>query len=292
MTPSASEISGFIDELDAAVTAHLDWARNVLRCVVLHEPPGEDVFAPLAHTLCRFSRWFEPNKTHFAELSPQKTATLEAAHKAMHDAIRVICSAALAGQPGSRTEVAAFEQAQTELIELLAQFKTLFLSNVAQYDSLTGLRLRAGIESVFLQLQKTCRRNGSHLYVAMIDVDHFKHINDSYGHPVGDSALRHLADTLKGAARPDEPLIRWGGEEFLLLIHCPSREAAANAAERIVQLVRSNPVPRLPDDPIVMTITMGLSKASHDETLSSAIVRADQALYAGKAAGRDRYVLA
>lgn len=141
MPPSASAIAGFIDELDAAVKAHMDWARNVLRCVVLHESPGEDVFAPLAHTLCRFSRWFAPNKTHFDELSPQKTATLEAVHKTMHDAIRAICTATLAGQPGSRDDVETFEQAQTELIELLAQFKTLLLSNVAQYDTLTGLRL-------------------------------------------------------------------------------------------------------------------------------------------------------
>lgn len=292
MADGSFQIVEFIEQLDSAVKAHMDWARHVLRCSVLHESPGEDVLAPLAHTLCGFSRWFAANKTRFDDLSPQKTAKLESVHQSMHDAIRSICTAILAGQPGSRSDVERFEQAQGELIELMAQFKTLFLVNAARYDTLTGLRLRAGIESEFVQIQKVCRRNSVQLYAAIIDVDHFKQINDHYGHSVGDVALRHLADTLKGVVRPDEPLIRWGGEEFLLLIQCPAREAAETVADRIVQLVRNTPVPRLQGAPIVMTVTVGLSRVAHNETMGSAVERADRALYAGKAAGRDRYVMA
>lgn len=292
MTESSFEIADFIEQLDASVRAHMDWARHVLRCSVLHESPGEDVLASLAHTLCRFSHWFGANKVHFECINSQKTARLELVHKTMHDAIRSICTAILAGQPGSRNDVEAFEQSQGELIELMAQFKTLFLVNAARYDTLTGLRLRAGIESEFVQIQKVCRRNSVQLYAAIIDVDHFKQINDHYGHPVGDIALRHLADTLKCIVRPDEPLIRWGGEEFLLLIQCPAREAAAIAAGRIVQLVRNTPVLRKQDESIAMTVTVGLSRVAHGESMDSAVERADRALYAGKEAGRDRYVIA
>ena len=292
MTNSSYATADFIAGLDAAVKAHMDWARQVLRYVVLRESPGEDVLAPLAHTLCQFNRWFQANRVCFDELSPAKTVRLEAVHKGMHDAVRAICTEMLAGQPGPRHYVELFEQSQSELIELMAQFKTLFLTNAAQYDALTGLRLRAGIETEFVQIQKICLRNKVQLYAAMIDVDHFKSINDRYGHPVGDSALRHLADTLKRIVRPNEPLIRWGGEEFLLLLQCPGHEAAASAAERIVQLVRSSPVPRQQDDPIVMTVTLGLAKVDSDESLDSAIERADRALYAGKEAGRDRYAIA
>lgn len=292
MADGPFQIVEFIEQLDSSVKAHMDWARHVLRCSVLHESPGEDVLAPLAHTLCDFSRWFALNRTRFYGLSPQKAAQLEVVHKGMHDAVRCICTAILAGQPGSRSDVESFEQAQGELIELMAQFKTLFLINAARYDTLTGLRLRGGIESEFVQIQKVCRRNNLQLYVVIIDVDHFKQINDRYGHSVGDVALRHLADTLKGIVRPDEPLIRWGGEEFLLLIQCPAREAAQSVAERIVQRVRNPPVIRQQSAPLIMTVTVGLSRVAHNETMSSAVERADQALYAGKAAGRDRYVMA
>ena len=131
MTEASFEIVDFIEQLDASVKAHMDWARHVLRCTVLHESPGEEVLAPLAHTLCRFSRWFGANKAHFDGLSPEKTAKLEVVHKTMHDAIRAICTTILAGQPGSRSDVEAFEQSQGELIELMA-LKTLFLTNAAR----------------------------------------------------------------------------------------------------------------------------------------------------------------
>lgn len=268
------------------------WIRRVLRCAVLHESPGEDVLAPMSHTLCRFGSWFMANKAQFAELNPQNTRRLEAVHQTMHDVIRSICTDMLAGRMGQRTDLESFEQSQNELIDLMAQFKTLFLINAAQHDPLTGLRLRGGIENEFIQVQKICRRNNTQMYVGIIDVDHFKRVNDAYGHPVGDMVLRHLADTLKSTVRPNEPLFRWGGEEFLLLIQCQTREAATTAAKRIVQSVRSAPAPIQQGDPLALTVTMGLAQVRGDETMASAIKRADRALYAGKEAGRDRYVIA
>lgn len=210
----------------------------------------------------------------------------------MHDAIRSICTDVLAGRPGQGADLDAFEQAQSELIALPAEFKTHFLAHVARHDPLTGLPLRYGLEEEFTQVQKICRRNKTRLYVGMIDADHFKRINDGYGHPVGDIALRHLADTLKRIIRPNEPLFRFGGEEFLLPMQCPTHEAAAAGAQRIVQTVRGAPVPLAQGEPLVLTIAMGLARVADDEAMAGAVERADKALYAGKQAGRDRYVIA
>lgn len=284
--------ASFIADLDAAVEAHMDWTRRVLRCAVLHELPDADVLAPSAHTLCHFGRWFVSNRARFEECDAQNTRRLEAVHQSMHDAIRSICTDVHAGRPGQRADLDRFEETQSELIGLLADFKTVLLSVAVRHDPLTGLLLRHDIESEFTQIQKSCKRNNTLLYAVMIDVDHFKRINDSYGHPVGDTALRHLADTLKRCVRPDEPLYRFGGEEFLLLMQCHSPEAAAAPMQRIIHAVRNAPVPIPQGDSLAMTVTMGLARAGEHEALTSVVERADRALYKGKSAGRDCYVFA
>ena len=286
------ETADFISALDAAVEAHMDWSRRVLRCAVLRTSPGEDVVAPLAHTLCSFGAWFGSNRKHFQKLDAPGTRRLDAVHQTMHDAIRSICIDVMAGRPGQSADLDAFERTQSELINRLAEFKTRFLASAARHDPLTGLPLRYGIEDEFTQVQKNCRRQKTQLYVGMIDADHFKRINDSYGHSVGDVALCHLADTLRRIVRPNEPLFRFGGEEFLLLMQCRTREAATIAAQRIVQTVRSAPLPMVKGDALNLTITMGLARAGNDEAMADAVERADKALYAGKEAGRDCYVIA
>lgn len=291
-----SSLSGktrhFIIELDAAVEAHMDWSRRVMRCAVLRISPGEDVLANEAHMLCRFGHWFASQRSDFDKLDAQKAQQVEVVHQAMHDAIRAICANILAGQPGAASDLDIFEESQSELTGLMACFKTQFLAAAVCNDPLTGLPLRYGIEDEFVQAQKAVRREHTQLYVAMIDVDHFKRINDQYGHSVGDSALRHLTDSLTSVLRPNEPLFRFGGEEFLMLMQCPSREAATIAAKRIVDQVRNSPmVLEEAAQPITMTITLGLTRVQPDETLDDVVARADRALYAGKHSGRDRYVI-
>lgn len=268
------------------------WTRRILRCVALRTPPGMDVLDPQAHLHCRFGMWAESQRSEFEALDAMATRRLEVSHQAMHDAIRSICSNALAGHTIQSTDLDAFEQSQSELISLTARFKTLILSNAMQYDPLTGLPMRYGIERDFALNYKDSRRNQSLLYVVVIDVDHFKHINDSYGHPVGDLVLRQLANTMKSNLRGNEPLYRYGGEEFLWLMQCKTVEEASQSALRLLTSIRTSSI-SIPDAPsIKMTATLGLAQVAEDENLSSVIKRADAALYEGKHAGRDRFVIA
>jgi diguanylate cyclase len=292
MPDLSAETDSFIAELDAAVEAHMNWTRRILRCAVLHTSPGEDVLAPLAHTLCRFGSWFRSNQAELEALDAQATQRVETVHQIMHDAIRSICSNILAGQLGEQADLETFEQSQFELLNLLARFKTLIISSAVRHDPLTGLPLRYGIEHDFTLYQKDAKRNRNLLYVTMIDVDHFKHINDRYGHLVGDLVLRHLADTLKHNLRSNEPLYRFGGEEFLWLMQCKSAGEAVQSAQRLVTTIRTTPVPIPGGQPITLTVTLGVAQVGEEEELSSAIKRSDVALYEGKEAGRDRYVIA
>ena len=195
-------------------------------------------------------------------------------------------------QPGREADLEAFEQSQSELLGLLARFKTLILSTAVRRDPLTQLPLRYGIEHDFALYQKEARRNRTLLYVVIIDVDHFKPINDTYGHPVGDRVLRHLADTLKRSLRDDEPLYRYGGEEFLWLLKCKSATEARQSARRVLAIVGTTPVPIDNNEVLRLTVTLGLAQAGEREDLANVIERADQALYEGKSNGRNRYVIA
>jgi len=292
MPDLSTESQNFTSELDAAVEAHLNWSRRVMRCAVLRTSPGEDVLAIQAHTLCRFGCWFMSKQAEFEKLSVQHTQRLLVVHQAMHDAIRSICMDILAGRPGQNADLETFEQTQAELIHLLAEFKTKFLATAVRHDHLTGLPLRYGLEEEFAELQRICKRNSLMLYVVMIDVDHFKRINDSHGHPVGDLALRHLADTLKRNIRPGQPLYRFGGEEFLLLMQTKSADEAMLAAQRLINLVRETPVLVPHIGPLTLTVTMGLCRAPEDMELHAAIECSDKALFEGKRAGRDRCIIA
>lgn len=126
------ETDFFIAELDAAVEAHMNWTRRIVRCAVLHSSPGEDVLDPLAHTLCHFGAWFMTNRRQFEALEPEATRRVAAVHQAMHDAIRSICNDVLAGRAGRSADLDEFEASQAELISLLASFKTLILSNAVR----------------------------------------------------------------------------------------------------------------------------------------------------------------
>src|SRR5512139_1755120 len=100
MSELSIETDTFIAELDAAVEAHLNWTRRIVRCAVLHTAPGDDVLDPLSHTLCRFGAWFRAHRDQFEALDPTGAQRVETVHQAMHDTIRFICTAIMARQPG------------------------------------------------------------------------------------------------------------------------------------------------------------------------------------------------
>ena len=290
---SAFDLELFVSELDAAVQAHLEWSRKVLRCAVLHTSPGDDVLSDEAHSLCRFGRWFEQHRILFKSLDPDQTQPLDTEHRSMHDAIRNICSSVLKGEPGRVNDLDRFETTQRRLIDSLAHFKTLAVSQSSQIDALTGLPLRHRMEQDFDLLTKHIRRRGTAQIVLMVDVDHFKSVNDRYGHAGGDTVLQHLATTFRQVLRDDDLVYRYGGEEFLLLMELPAvAHEEERAAQRLLEAVRALSV-SLPDGVSVSpTVTIGVAVVAAEESLTNAIQRADAALYEGKASGRDRCVVA
>lgn len=159
------------------------------------------------------------------------------------------------------------------------------LSRLVVTDALTGLFNRRYATEQLAHLVQHARRHHHSLSVVLLDVDHFKAINDSYGHGVGDAALRELAGRLTTRLRREDTIARWGGEEFLVLLPDIDNDGAEAVAEALRAAVAASPL-SVPGGPLPVTISVGW--ATWEDEDEDALVRgADEALYAAKAAGRN-----
>jgi len=162
------------------------------------------------------------------------------------------------------------------------------LRRLATTDGLTGVLNRAEAMTRAQRLMNFARQSNQCLTVLMIDVDHFKAINDRYGHAGGDQALQHLVAALRTGIRQVDLLGRLGGEEFLVMLPGTSPEAALTVAERLRAGVACATVP-FGDRLIKMTVSIGLASwRDADRSVEQIIARADAALYRAKGGGRNR----
>ena len=160
----------------------------------------------------------------------------------------------------------------------------------ARTDHVTGVLNRRAIENVLAAAWQRHRRKGGALAVVMVDVDHFKRINDRFGHGAGDQVLRQVAGALQQQIRPYDHLGRWGGEEFLLVLHDAGSDSALRTCERLRDAI-AQATAALPGGPV--TASLGLALAQRGESTAADLVqRADAAMYRAKAEGRDRTCLA
>lgn len=163
------------------------------------------------------------------------------------------------------------------------------IEQIAVHDELTGLYNRRFLMEVLARECARAKRQNAGFAVSLFDIDHFKAINDEFGHAGGDSVLKHFAHVSGSGLRGVDVLGRYGGEEFLMVLPDTGRVGACAAAERVRATVEAAGFPRLPPGRRV-TVTIGVTASIAGETARDMIGRADAALYQGKAAGRNRVV--
>ncbi len=160
----------------------------------------------------------------------------------------------------------------------------------ARTDHLTGVLNRRAIEAALQASWQRQRRKDTGLAVVLVDVDHFKQINDRFGHAAGDQVLAQVATSLQQQIRPYDHLGRWGGEEFLLVLHDQPGDSALRTCERLREAIAQSTL-ALPGGKV--TASLGLAVAQRGEVSAQGLVqRADAAMYRAKAEGRDRTCLA
>ena len=163
----------------------------------------------------------------------------------------------------------------------------------AQLDSLTGCCNRRSFEELFHKEAERSRRLGRGIAVLFVDLDHFKSINDRYGHGVGDVVLQQAARRIEKALRESDLLFRWGGEEFVALLPHTGPSEVAGVAERVRAALAERSLLPVGNEELAVTASIGGAAAAELPTAPADLLRrADQALYEAKRAGRNRVVQA
>jgi diguanylate cyclase len=159
-------------------------------------------------------------------------------------------------------------------------------------DGLTGVANRKSFDAIIRKSAGEAMNSGDDLAMLMIDIDHFKRVNDTWGHQTGDMVLRHLAKTLQKAVRGGDHVARYGGEEFAVILPRTDGKAAVNVAENIRQALAREPL-LLDLTPPMTPITVSIGAACYEpgDPLAEWVGRADAALYSAKRDGRDRVEL-
>jgi diguanylate cyclase (GGDEF)-like protein len=161
------------------------------------------------------------------------------------------------------------------------------LHRISRTDPLTGLGNRRHLDEQLRSARTSARRHGTMLSVAIIDVDQFKRINDTYGHASGDDVLCEVARRLGEVARAEDAVGRWGGEEFLVILPYCDVDASFALGERLRQAIGGELIETADGDRIPVTVSVGCA-TGHD---AHVVERADIALYAAKERGRNRTVV-
>lgn len=179
----------------------------------------------------------------------------------------------------------------TDRLEAMVRERTETLEHLAHHDPLTSVLNRRGFEGAFAQEQNRALRTGRPTALALVDLDDFKTINDTYGHQAGDRVIVEVVHRMSAVLRNYDICARWGGDEFILLIADSSLASLSAIAAKIVTEIRATPIQLDGTQAIIATVSIGACMVGPLETLSSAAAHADAALYAAKHGGRDTFVV-
>ena len=166
--------------------------------------------------------------------------------------------------------------------------ENLFFEELAYKDALTGTNNRNAVDRWLQEVLEHARMNHQPFSIIYLDIDHFKSINDTFGHHKGDEILREFAQLLNNRIRRTDVLVRWGGEEFIIFCSGTDRAGVTGFSEELRQIIENNDW----NDGLAITCSIGVAQLSGHENFDSLLHRADNALYKAKKLGRNRVATA
>ncbi|MCO7209822.1 diguanylate cyclase [Pseudoalteromonas sp. ACER1] len=288
---SNTQLEDVIAEIEQAIEWHQSWYKNLLRCLIADTPANEQDLADNAHNFCRFGQWFNklPDQTiklhpHFSEIA--------SAHKKMHQGAKVLLSLK---ESKTVIPVNLLDQFHADLDRLRELFDCLideFTEVLHTRDPLTGASNRTNLLENLQKEHELCKRKSLSCALIMIDLDHFKQVNDEFGHAAGDKVLIALVKCIKSQLRKYDQLYRYGGEEFLVCLPQTELDDAKSFSERLRAGVEALKIDISNDNHINVTGSFGVTLINADDNIETAIERADEAMYQAKKSGRNRVCVA
>ena len=275
-------------DIKEVINQHLMWL-NQLNSALL-TPSSErslQLHDRCAYNHCAFGRWLN----QLLALRCFQHPFFENLHR-LHIQFHICASDLLAEQDAAgQFQAAHYAQLLSLQQQLFDQLMTLFEFSVMiknQFDSTTGLMNRRSVNTVLAYEKYRMQRSPtSRCCIALVDIDHFKKVNDQYGHDVGDRVLREVAERLQSITRGADTIARYGGEEFLFVLPNMRLSEAVTGMERVRKDLARNPIAELQPE-LWISASFGITQLCAECDIEQSLKRADLALYAAKMAGRNR----
>ena len=282
MNRKFKEIDETVRSLNQSTDAHFRWLVKILRFIDSRNVDLPEISSDEAHLHCEFGHWLNTRLLEERE-DTNFLLDINKKHIRVHQACRNLISA-IEQQRQTNDVFTLFEESLLAFTEALTHYKVHLLQLRTSYDALTGLPLRRILDESFASMNKELGADG--LYLLLLDIDHFKKVNDNYGHLNGDIVLRSLALNISKNIRRSESMYRYGGEEFIVVLHASNDQDAVAIAERLRRDIAR--LETIAGEPLIrVTFTGGLTRIHEGESLREVLERADIALYTGKKSGRN-----
>jgi len=288
--PTLEDVSKALDGLNNAIIDHTKWVASWSRSAICDTPISEEYRSKHSSHECKFGQWYYSSHHDFLRENIEFIA-LERLHNAMHDCVRQIVSKISTGTTLSSGEYDIFLSHEVQFATALAKLRDDLLGLSHSYDYLTGTLNRQAFFQLLSQEHARIKRTTEFCCLLMVDIDHFKAVNDQHGHKAGDTVLRYIADFLNDNLRPYDLTCRFGGEEFLVCLPNTTVGIARTAIERLREKISQAKILLADNVEISITASFGITLLSADEDWSIAIEHADEAMYQAKAKGRNCVVI-
>ncbi len=279
-----------VREFDKAILNHTSWLKQVHTGLICNTPADEFNLREDAHHQCDFGQWFYGSAMEKFRGEPAWERIREG-HRAMHAAVRNMLIHHRDVQQIRVEEYEHFMDLAIQFKQDVRNYQFLLISQVCTVDHLTGAWNRHAMAMKLTEEYERTLRTAQPCSLCMMDLDHFKRVNDEYGHKVGDEALQAVTSLVSSELRSNDSLCRYGGEEFLILLPNTTLAQAEILLNRIRSKMEQMPVASLSGQNIHITASFGVASMVRFESPEDVLEQADHALLAAKAQGRNQVCL-
>ena len=284
---TAYDIEPIIQALEQAVAEHSRWLNDWHRSLICDLPVAKGYLAKDAYSRCEFGQWYY-NQSASVLRDLEDFVMIERLHRAMHNCARVLAVKAKHSEVITTKDYDNFIEKELELSEGLLKLRDELREILSGFDPLTGVLNRQAFYLILSQEHARASRTAQPCCVSMADLDHFKTVNDTYGHLTGDKVLRATAQYLAGKLRPYDSICRYGGEEFLLCLPGTPLNVAKTILNRLRIGLASLAIGLDNGKRINVTASFGVAKMGFGIAINDIIDRADKALYEAKLNSRNQ----
>lgn len=289
---SDQHLLSVLSELETAYDWHEQWYQNVLKTLVARVSAKPADMLAHAHQLCPFGQWYEKTRDSFLGAEPQFIGIRDK-HERMHALAAGLLQRVMQELPITLSEWEDYQNAVDDMRRDLHLLRARLARKAQERDPLTGALNRAVLQADLREQEALVQRGIATCALAMLDLDHFKAVNDTFGHAAGDAVLMATVQCLRRVTRPYDRVYRYGGEEFLVCMPGVTSDQARRLAERMrLALAEQRVWIQEAKQEIQVTGSIGVTLHASSRTIEESLRIADKAMYEAKARGRNQVVVA